>query len=102
MLGDAPYNNEEVERLDRLIDDMNPQLFGVVMDRLFAAGALDVYFTPVQMKKNRPGTLLTIVAPPEARALPEVFAPRYGSVVPGERGGIVVKGTTPRVPLEAE
>ena len=42
------------------------------------------------------------VAPPEARALPEVFAPRYGSVVPGERGGIVVNGTTLRVPLEAE
>ena len=42
------------------------------------------------------------LAPPEARPLPEVFAPRYGSVVPGERGGIVVRGTTPRVPLEAE
>jgi hypothetical protein len=42
------------------------------------------------------------LAPREARALPEVFAPRYGSVVPGERGGIVVKGTTFRVPLEAE
>jgi Taurine catabolism dioxygenase TauD, TfdA family len=42
------------------------------------------------------------LAPAEARPLPDVFAPRYGSVVPGERGGIVVKGTTPRVPLEAE
>ena len=42
------------------------------------------------------------VAPPEARPLPEVFAPRYGSVRPGDRGGIVVKGTTVRVPLEAE
>jgi len=42
------------------------------------------------------------VAPREARPLPEVFAPRYGSVVPGERGGIVVKGTTFKVPLEAE
>ena len=42
------------------------------------------------------------VAPPEARPLPEVFAPRYGSVEPGARGGIIVKGTTPRVPLEAE
>ncbi len=42
------------------------------------------------------------LAPPEARPLPEVFAPRYGSVVAGERGGIVVKGTTLRVPLEAE
>ena len=42
------------------------------------------------------------VAPREARPLPEVFAPRYGSVTPGARGGIVVKGTTPKVPLEAE
>ena len=49
------------------IDDMNPQIFGVLMDRLLAEGALDVFYTPVQMKKNRPGTLLTIVAPPERR-----------------------------------
>ena len=42
------------------------------------------------------------MAPGEARPLPEVFAPRYGSVTPGERGGIVVKGTTFKVPLEAE
>jgi uncharacterized protein (DUF111 family) len=50
------------------IDDMNPQLYGVVMDGLLAAGALDVYYTAVQMKKNRPGTLVTVVAPPERRA----------------------------------
>jgi uncharacterized protein (TIGR00299 family) protein len=49
------------------IDDMNPQIFGVLMDRLLAEGALDVYYTSVQMKKNRPGTLLTIIAPPERR-----------------------------------
>ena len=55
------------------IDDMNPQLFGVVMDRLYAAGALEVFYVPVQMKKNRPGTLLTVVAPPELRAaLPDI------------------------------
>jgi hypothetical protein len=42
------------------------------------------------------------LAPPGGRPLPEVFAPRYGSVTPGERGGIVVRGTTPKVPLEAE
>jgi hypothetical protein len=42
------------------------------------------------------------LSPPEARALPEVFASRYGSIVPGDRGGIVVRGTTFRVPLEAE
>ena len=49
------------------IDDMNPQLFGLVMDRLYAAGALEVFFASVQMKKNRPGTLLTILARPEQR-----------------------------------
>ncbi|HEY6966658.1 MAG TPA: TauD/TfdA family dioxygenase [Burkholderiales bacterium] len=42
------------------------------------------------------------LAPGAARPLPEVFAPRYGSVAPGERGGIVVRGTTLKVPLEAE
>jgi uncharacterized protein (TIGR00299 family) protein len=49
------------------IDDMNPQIFGVAMDRLYAAGALEVFYVPVQMKKNRPGTLLTVIAPPEKR-----------------------------------
>ena len=42
------------------------------------------------------------LAPQAGRPLPEIFAPRYGSVTPGERGGIVVRGTTPKVPLEAE
>lgn len=45
------------------IDDMNPQLFDYVMERLFAEGALDVYLTPIQMKKNRPATLLTAIGP---------------------------------------
>lgn len=49
------------------IDDMNPQLFGTLMDGLLAAGALDVFYAPVQMKKNRPGTLVTVLARPEDR-----------------------------------
>lgn len=49
------------------IDDMNPQLFGPLMDRLHQAGALDVFYAPVQMKKNRPGTLVTVLARPEDR-----------------------------------
>ena len=49
------------------IDDMNPQIFGVLMDRLYAANALEVFYASVQMKKNRPGTLLTIVCRPADR-----------------------------------
>jgi uncharacterized protein (TIGR00299 family) protein len=49
------------------IDDMNPQIFGTVMERLHEAGALDVLYTPVQMKKNRPGILVTVIARPEDR-----------------------------------
>ena len=59
----APHG-ERVVVMECEIDDMNPQIFGVLMDRLYAAGALEVFYTPVQMKKNRPGTLLTVVAPP--------------------------------------
>ena len=46
---------------------MNPQIFGVLMEKLYAAGALEVFYSAVQMKKNRPGTLMTIVARPEQR-----------------------------------
>ena len=49
------------------IDDMNPQIFGVLMDKLYAAGALEVFYAAVQMKKNRPGTLMTIVCKPDDR-----------------------------------
>jgi uncharacterized protein (TIGR00299 family) protein len=58
---------ERIVVLECEIDDMNPQIFGLVMDRLYAAGALEVYFVSVQMKKNRPGTLLTVLARPEQR-----------------------------------
>jgi uncharacterized protein (DUF111 family) len=43
------------------IDDMNPQLYDHVMERLFAAGARDVFLSAIQMKKNRPATLLTVI-----------------------------------------
>ena len=49
------------------IDDMNPQIFGTLMDQLYLAGALDVFYAAVHMKKNRPGTLMTIIARPEDR-----------------------------------
>jgi uncharacterized protein (TIGR00299 family) protein len=65
--GDAANADERIVVLECEIDDMNPQLFGPLMDGLLRAGALDVFYAPVQMKKNRPGTLVTVVAAPESR-----------------------------------
>jgi pyridinium-3,5-bisthiocarboxylic acid mononucleotide nickel chelatase len=54
---------ESVAQLETTIDDMSPQLFEPLMDRLFEAGALDVFLAPVIMKRSRPGTVLTALCP---------------------------------------
>ena len=64
---DASESVHRVVVMEAEIDDMDPQIFGMLIDRLLTEGALDVYYTSIQMKKNRPGTLLSIVAPPDAR-----------------------------------
>ena len=64
---DSTAPSHTVVVVEAEIDDMNPQIFGVLMDQLLAEGALDVFYTPIQMKKNRPGTLLTMIAAPDAR-----------------------------------
>jgi uncharacterized protein (TIGR00299 family) protein len=56
---------ETIAILEANLDDLNPQVFGYVMDRLHEAGALDVFGMPVHMKKNRPGTLLSVLARPD-------------------------------------
>jgi len=61
----AKTSSETISVLEANLDDMNPQVFGYVMDRLLEEGALDVFGMPVQMKKNRPGTLLTVLCKPE-------------------------------------
>ncbi len=63
---DTPATERIVE-LACETDDMNPQIFGVLMDRLYEAGALEVFYQAVQMKKNRPGTLVTVLAAPSQR-----------------------------------
>jgi uncharacterized protein (DUF111 family) len=49
--------------IEASIDDMNPEIYGFLMDRLFEDGALDVYLIPIFMKKNRPGTMVQVLCP---------------------------------------
>jgi hypothetical protein len=63
----APGAGERVLVLETEVDDASPQLLGPLLDRLLAAGALDAFFTPVQMKKGRPGVLVTAIADPSRR-----------------------------------
>src|SRR5215470_2246327 len=74
VIGESTASNaaktvqDVVVALEANLDDLNPQVFGYVMDRLLAEGALDVFGVPVQMKKNRPGTLLTVLCKPNDAA----------------------------------
>ena len=61
----AKTASETITVLEANLDDLNPQVFGYVMDRLLEEGALDAFGMPVQMKKNRPGALLTVLCKPE-------------------------------------
>lgn len=71
FLGDSDVSSSEsLVMIETNLDDAPPQLMGHVMERAFALGALDCYFTPVQMKKNRPGVLLSILCEHSSR---EVF-----------------------------
>ena len=75
LVGEAepPYQETHVE-IETNIDDMNPQFYGYVMERLFAAGALDVTVAPLMMKKNRPACRLSVIArKQDERALADVL-----------------------------
>lgn len=61
---ESERNQDHCWMIESNIDDMNPELYGFVMDRLFAEGALDVFLTPIIMKKARPATRLSVLAPP--------------------------------------
>jgi hypothetical protein len=69
MIGEAvekvvPGYDQEITVIEANLDDMNPQIYGYFQEKALAAGALDVFTAPVQMKKNRPGTLLTVLCQP--------------------------------------
>jgi uncharacterized protein (TIGR00299 family) protein len=62
---ESTSGKERVVVIETNIDDMNPQFYDYVMEKLFAMEVLDVFITPVLMKKNRPGHLLTVICPSE-------------------------------------
>ena len=64
----SDISEDTIAVLEANIDDLNPQVFGYVMDRLLEEGALDAFGMPVQMKKSRPGMLLTVLCRPEDAA----------------------------------
>jgi hypothetical protein len=61
----ATSGKERVVVIETNIDDMNPQFYDYIMEKLLTMGVLDVFFTPIMMKKNRPATLLTVICPSE-------------------------------------
>ena len=65
-IGQMTQEERPLLLLETNIDDMSSELYGYVMDRLFKQGALDVWFTPIQMKKNRPAVMLSVLSPPES------------------------------------
>ena len=55
------YDTDTITRLETNLDDLSPEITGAVVEKLFTAGALDVFLTPIQMKKNRPGVQLSVL-----------------------------------------
>ena len=75
-MGESTDNapNDQIVRLECNLDDMTGEAIGFACDRLFEAGALDVFVQPIQMKKNRPGQLLSVIcAPSDADGLAQLM-----------------------------
>ncbi len=96
---DAPP--KVVAVLETNIDDLNPELYEHVMARLFKAGALDVFLTPIQMKKNRPATLLRVICRPgDATAMSHILLEETSTL--GVRRLLMERDTLPRAVHEVQ
>jgi uncharacterized protein (TIGR00299 family) protein len=97
----SPTEADAVVELACNLDDASGELLGYAMERLFAAGALDVWFTPIQMKKNRPAALLSVLArPADVDALTEVLLRETPTL--GVRHWLLARSTAGREQHEVE
>lgn len=93
--GGEGFQADQVIQLETNIDDMNPQLYDTVIERLFENGALDVCMTPTIMKRNRPGIILTVLAQPEhAGMLTQLLF--HETTTLGVRSQLISRTTLPR------
>ncbi len=93
--GGEEVQTDQVIQLETNIDDMNPQLYDTVMERLFENGALDACMTPTIMKRNRPGIILTVLAQPEhAGMLTQLLFSETTTL--GVRSQLISRTTLPR------
>ena len=99
---DYPSEAEELAIIvSTNIDDMNPEFYDYVMERLFTAGAHDVWLTPIQMKKTRPGTVVNVLcAPKDATAIKRILIEETSTF--GLRTSMVMKKAIEREIIEVE
>lgn len=99
---DYPSEAEELAIIvSTNIDDMNPEFYDYVMERLFGAGAHDVWLTPIQMKKTRPGTVLNaLCAPKDATAIKRILIEETSTF--GLRTSMVMKKAIEREVIDVE
>ena len=71
LLSGQPYETDRVVEMETHIDDLSPQVYEHLMERLFSAGALDVALTAIVMKKGRPGTRINVIA--DDRNVPDLL-----------------------------
>jgi len=99
---DYPSEAEELAIIvSTNIDDMNPEFYDYVMERLFGAGAHDVWLTPIQMKKTRPGTVVNaLCAPKDATTIKRILIEETSTF--GLRTSMVMKKAIEREVIEVE
>jgi uncharacterized protein (TIGR00299 family) protein len=100
MIGESTESSSglQVESLTQLacnIDDMNPEWYGALLNRLYDADALDVWLTPVQMKKNRPGIVIDVLSRPENANALRALLLRHTTTL-GVREVTVTRSSLPR------